>query len=81
MTFIPETALSLLDLGFVIMSDSTAVLSARRLSGLNIYIVLVFFKNLKLVRNRYFKEVDEYIVIFEFASLLRSIIISLFFPI
>lgn len=64
--FTPETALSLLELGFVMielgfvmMSDSATVLSVKPLSGLNTFIVLVFFKNLKLVRNRYFKEVDK----------------------
>lgn len=47
------TAISLLELGFVIMSDSAAVLSVMPFPGLDI--VLVFLKNLKLVRNRTLK--------------------------
>lgn len=47
------TAISLLELGFVIISDSATVLSVKPFPGLDI--VLVFLKNLKLVRNRTLK--------------------------
>lgn len=40
--FTAETAISLLELGFVTMSDSAAVLSVKPLPGLGI--VLIFFK-------------------------------------
>jgi len=69
---------TLLELGFVIMLDSATVLSVKPLSGLDIFIGLVFFENLKPVRNRYFVVVDEYIVIFEFLALLTSITMSHF---
>lgn len=46
--FTGETAISLLELGFVIMLDSAAVLSVKPFPGLDI--ILVFLKNLKLVR-------------------------------
>lgn len=68
MPFIPETVLYLLELGLVIMLDSAAVLSVKPLAGLNIFIVLVFFKNLKLVRNRYFKKVDECYLLIPFCT-------------
>lgn len=76
--FTAETAISLLELGFVIMSDSDTVLSVKPFPGLDI--VLVFLKNLRLVRSRYFKEVEEY-VIFEFLFLLTSIVMLIFFAV
>lgn len=76
--FAAVTAISLLELGFVIMSDSAAVLSVKPFPELDI--VLVFLKNLKLVRNRYFKEVEEYVT-FEFPSLLTGIVILIFFSV
>lgn len=73
MPFTAETAISLLVLGFVIMSDSDAVLSVKPFPGLDIG--LVFLKNLKVVKNRYFKEY----VIFKFPSLLTCIVTLIFF--
>lgn len=76
--FTAGTAISLLELGFVTMSDSDAVLSVKPFPGLDI--VLVLLKNLMLVRNRYFKEVQEY-VIFEILVLLTSIFVLIFFAV
>lgn len=73
--FTAETAISSLVLGLVIMSDSDAVLSVKPFPGLDIG--LVFLKNLKVVKNRYFKEYD----IFEFPSLLTCIVTLIFFAV
>lgn len=51
--FTAETAISLLELWFVIMSDSAAVLSVKPFPGLDI--ILVFLETLTL-RSRYFKK-------------------------